>query len=234
MNGNQFLRAMVCVLLPVFAAVSCRPDESESEAATSSAAARERGRQDSPAAVARRLNACFAIRDYAGIVPLIVEEHRVVTIEMLRSVSKVLEADASLRQTAEEYYGVPYYATWSLASMADNLGVFSSQITLINQKHRGTEATVTLQEADYVPLVHARFELRGDRWLYRPDPVPPSLPSDLRGLASALAEIEQEVRSGSPFEQYAQAFFDKAVPKIRQVVVAGTRWESMAAGATAE
>ncbi len=218
-----------CLVLSLFVA-SCRPGDSDDHEEGAAAQTVARVQSDSPAKTARLLHELYQRRDYDGIAPMIVQPARAQTIDLLQAIAEVLDADASLRGKAEEYYGVPYYATWSLASIANNLGVFSKRVKFINQKHRGAEASVTLQEADHVPLVHARFELHDNCWLLRPDETPPTLPADLRGLAASLREVERDVLSGVAFETYVQSFFDKAVPQMRRVVMSGMAAEFVAAG----
>ncbi len=168
--------------------------------------------------VARSLQEHFASRDYAAIAPLLVPDCRQRTLDLLVGVAEVLSANERLKTTAEAAYAGPMTETWDLAAMENNLGVFSARATLISETFKGDRATVTLQEADAIPLIHAEFELHDGRWLHRPEPAPTRMASELRRLAEVIDEITESVRRGSTFETYVNAFFDRVIPQMRRIV----------------
>lgn len=174
----------------------------------------------SPAETAMLLHSLRQRRDYGGMAAFVVPELRQQTIELLSAVDKVIDANAELHETARRQYGGPLAGIWDLASMADNLGLFSTHVTLINQRFKGDGATVTLQEGDQVPLVRAEFVQAGGCWRHRPEPVPTSMIVELEELARILEAINESVQQGDPFEYYEESFVLRVLPQVRRVATA--------------
>ncbi len=187
----------------------------------------------SPAQVAAELQRLFAARDYARLGELLIPERREATIELLRAVAEVLDANAAVQRAAEAAYGEAAIAvSWDLAAMQDNLGVFSARMKLISQRLKGNEAVVTLQEGEHVPLVHAEFVWSDGQWRHQPEPTPRAMVPELRELARILRELGHEVRSGAPIEAYFDAFADRVFPRMARVVTAQDQPSEMARGET--
>ncbi|RIK64550.1 MAG: hypothetical protein DCC65_14060 [Planctomycetota bacterium] len=168
--------------------------------------------------MARSLHDHFQRRDIAAIGPHLVPDRREATLTILQAISDVLAANLELREAVGDYYHLPATDTWDLAFIENNLGPFSARMHLINQKYRGDEAFVTLQEGENVPLFHARFVLEDGRWLFEPEPPPPGMAQELHGLAESLRDVAGMVRGGAEYEAYLATFFTKALPRIRRVL----------------
>lgn len=174
----------------------------------------------SPVAAARRLHALHLARDYDGMADFIVDDRREPTLALLKAIDAVIDAHATLHKAAMAAYDVVPRETWTLAAMEDNLGPFSTRVRWINQAFKGTTATVTLQEGENIPLVHAAFVFVDGRWRYRPEPTPRRMVAELRVLADVLRDVEQSVRRGAPFESYVDAFMVRVLPQMSRVVTA--------------
>lgn len=161
-------------------------------------------------------------REYGKIAQLITEEHRALTLKLLIALDDAVAANANLRRTAETAYYGPQSEYWDLASMENNLGVFSRKIALISVAYRGDEAVVSLQQGDCVPVVHVTFVLRNGKWLLLPDPAPEQLPTELNELARLIREVESEVARGASLNAYADAFFYRVIPQMRRIALAGS------------
>ena len=177
-------------------------------------------RDQSPANVVRRLQSLYQQRDYARIAPLIVEDRRDATLQLLEAVDEVIDANAALQMTAKNKYAAVPSETWNLAAMEDNLGPFSKHICIINQRFKGATAVVTLQGGDNIPLVHAAFELVGVEWQYRPERTPFCMLTELRKLARILRDVEESVVRGAPLDSYFDAFLYRVLPQISRVATA--------------
>jgi hypothetical protein len=174
----------------------------------------------SPAEVTRLLQQYHQQRVYAEIAPLIVAERRDAVVNLLRAIDEVIDADAALQKAVESEYAGPMTRTCSLTAVKNNLGPFSEQVRLINQRFRGATAFVTLQEGDNVPLIHARFEKVGMRWLYRPESTPARMVIELERLAQTLRDTREAVRGGVPLESYLDAFAYRVLPQMSRVMTA--------------
>jgi len=174
----------------------------------------------SPAEVAVLLGRYHRDRDYDRIAPLIVADRRAETMAFLRAVDRVLDAHAQMRDAAEARFGSLPANAWNLSAMENNLGVFSAETHLINQRFKGTQAVVTMQEAENVPLVRTAFEQSGGVWRLRPEPLTQAVLPELDELARVLCDVGGELEGGARFESYVEAFFGRVLPQMARVVTA--------------
>lgn len=160
-------------------------------------------------------------REYGKIAQWIVEEDRARLIRLLIALDEAIAANAALRRTAELAYSGPQEECWDLASMENNLGIFSKKVSFINMTYRGEIGEVTLQQGGDVPLVHVEFVQRDGRWLLKPEETPDSLPTALDELSRVLRDVEGEAARGASINAYADAFFYRVVPQMHRVVTSG-------------
>lgn len=214
----------LAVILMLALSTACRESASPEETTTAEkpvqTAPTEIRATRSPADVARRLQSLHQQRAYDEIATLVVENQREASIDLLKAIDGVLDANAALRKTAEDRYSGPMVETWDLAAMEDNIGPFSARVRLINQRFKRETSTVTLQAGDNIPLIHARFDLVGSEWQYRPEPTPARMVVELNELACVLRGVEESVRHGAPFESYLDAFLSSVLPQMDKVVTA--------------
>lgn len=154
------------------------------------------------------------------------------TLRLLIALDEAIAANADLRRTAEAAYSGPQGEYWDLASMANNIGVFSRDVSFINVTYRGDEAVVTLQQGDAVPLVHVDFVLKDGRWFYRPESAPEPLAGELNELARLIRTVEREVAHGASLNAYVDAFFYRVVPQMRRVAMAGVEEKPLMTAST--
>ncbi len=225
MNGKIFRACWWCAGLGMAAAVmsGCRSegsshDSPQTSAKTVSPAAHTAA---SPAELATLLRELHERRDYETIAQCITADRRESAVAILRAIDDVLESDDRLRAAVAARYGGPRFIAWDMSVMRNNLGVFSSEIRVINQTFHGDRATVTLQEGEHVPLVRAPFVYSEGRWLYEPDMPPGAMAAGLRGLADALASIRGEVERGdTDYAAYLQSFYGRVLPEMERVAFA--------------
>jgi len=188
----------------------------------------------SPAQVASRLGAYHRRRDYQRIAPLIAIDGREATIAFLQAVDKVVDANARLRQVAKQRLGRLASDAWDLSALKNNLGIFSDRTRLIDQTFKGTAAVVTLQEAENVPLVRAKFKWTQGGWKYWAVAPPRAMVPALERLADILADTTASLQQGAGVEDYVRAFVERVWPQMNRVMaarVAGEQRVSIAAPA---
>jgi len=165
--------------------------------------------------------------DAGSIFSLVVESRREGLAQLLTAVDGVLSADASLHARVRERLRVSLPESWNLRVIQDNLGLFSTNVRFIGESIDGDKATVTLQEGDHVPLIHARFVRVGGQWQHDPAAVDPGVCEALDRLAAVIRDVETSVEQGAPFESLADAFTFRILPRIvavsRAATPAGTR-----------
>ncbi len=239
MGTNQHVSTLIFgVLCGVGFLSSCRDEKPSRPESTASYDAKEDRTTSpvsaaSPLEAARLLHALHEQREYGKIAQLIVDERRASTLRVLIALDEAIAANADLRRTAETAYSGPQSEYWDLASMENNLGIFSKKVSFINVAYRGDEAVVTFQQGDFVPLVHEDFVQQDGLWRLRPDHTPEQLPASLNELARVIREVEGEVAKGASLNAYVDSFVYRVVPQMRRVATAGdTKSPAMTARTT--
>ena len=176
----------------------------------------------SPTDAARQLQALHAERAYDRLAARIAPDRSQSIVDYLSAVDEVLAADSALHEVVLRVHRVSLPESWNLRVIADNLGLFSTRVKWIGETVDGDRATVTLQEGDHIPLVRARFDLIGGRWLYSPDAPAPATVVELHRLAGVVRDVTRSVEQGAPFEELNDAFTFRILPQIVRAIQAET------------
>lgn len=174
----------------------------------------------SPVETARYVQKLRWDRDYAALEAMMTESGQDATIRLLKSVDVLLDAHDRLQDAARGRYGDQIHRAWNLSAMRNNLGVFSRDITVINQTMKGDSAFVTLQESDRVPLVRAEFKRIDGIWKLAPPFHDTSICGSLEQFATRIDGIAQRVRSGLSPEDYFDAVTHELLPAMAQIAYA--------------
>ena len=172
----------------------------------------------SPTEVAQKLGELHRSSQYEEMAKLIAPEGRQSTVDVIRAVDDVLSANAFLKKTAETQYRGPVVEARNLEPMANNLGLFSRDVTILSQRFVGETAYVTLQEGENVPLIHAEFVFQDGRWLYRPEKTPVGVARELVNLANILWDISSRINGEMSVNRFAQVFDMRVMPQIHRVM----------------
>ncbi|HKQ47701.1 MAG TPA: hypothetical protein VJZ71_06510 [Phycisphaerae bacterium] len=221
MHGSQILSVRFAVAMLCISSFSACRRTAPASATHSSAWAAVASSGASPLETARLLHALHEQREYGKMAQWIVEEDRARLMRLVIALDEAIAANAALRRTAELTYFGPQEECWDLASMENNLGIFSRRVSFINMTYRGEVGEVTVQQGDAVPLIHVEFVQRDGRWLLQPEPTPEAVAAALDDLTRILREVEVEVARGASLNAYADAFFYRVVPQMHRVVTAG-------------
>ena len=140
-------------------------------------------------------------------------------IGFLKSVDHVLAANERLRVAANRRFGSYLTEVLSILELGNILGPFSNDMRVIDQEI-GSEGKmiVILQEGQNVPLYRAEFVQRGDRWLYRPEPVPEGMIDEVEILAQKLETMATQVSRGAGFEYYMNSFLSEVCPQMNRII----------------
>lgn len=170
-----------------------------------------------PSDVANLLQSHHAKRSYSEIAKLVVREKRDATIAALLAIDDVLAANEMLHRTAGARFNGALPGYWNLAVMENNLGPFSTDVNIINERIRNDTAMVTLQEGDNLPLFRAEFELVDGEWLYRPESMPVGRISELKRLARILRDVRESIFEGAAFGSLTDAYRYRVLPQIARI-----------------
>jgi len=186
----------------------------------------------SPAETVSLLRLLHQRRDYNALAAYVVGEERDAMVDVLKAIDEVLSANAALLDAAQTAYSEELYEPFDLSAMADNLGPFSSRVSLISQSLKGDTAVVTFQEGENVPVVHAIFVWAEERWQYQPQTIPAHLPGDLRKLAGELGSLKSATQGGASFAAYCEVLDRRVLPLMARIVTGqdGPAAKTVAAG----
>lgn len=188
--------------------------EAKAEPSDVSVQKREEKAIPSPAEVTGLLNHYHLQRDYEQLAPLVVPSQRSATVAFLKAMDAVIEASHRLHDVATEHFGDRVPEVLDLTRMEDNLGIFSRKFKLINQRFKGDTAVVTVQEDENVPLLRLKFVRGKEGWQCDLPPTPEGTLTYLRGLATAMGEVEKAIRSGKSVHDSVRVYYDEVLPQL--------------------
>ncbi|HNQ23236.1 MAG TPA: hypothetical protein PKK06_09100 [Phycisphaerae bacterium] len=148
----------------------------------------------SPADVVRRVNEYRQAGRVALIEHYIVPEQRAAILELIQAVDRLLAANEGLRQAVRTHLGSAQVDAFDLAAMANRLGPFSQDVTVLDEQSDGNQASVTIQIAQRLPLESVQLVRVADRWLIRESPPVPGLAGEVHRLAQALVDGAKALR----------------------------------------
>lgn len=183
----------------------------------------------SATASARTLRDLYLAHDYAALAELIVPDRRRETVDLLRAIAEVLDADGELRAAAESRYLVPVPRDWGFGPLEDATGIFSRRVNIIAERQTGDSAIVIAQQGDNLPLIRVRFVHDGPKWLLMPDPAPADIADRVYGLAHSIREVVAQVNAGADYETYGRAITESVMPHVTRIVLPQLPVDSVAA-----
>lgn len=134
-------------------------------------------------------------RDYARLERLVIAPRRQVLVQTLRAADDFLAAEQRLRDAVRQDFGRDFAETIDLSGFARHLGVFSTNVKLLDQIVQGQTATVSYLVDGVPPARRATLRREGGRWLYDPgEGFDPALPATFARMAAVLDDTTAELR----------------------------------------
>ncbi|MCB9853008.1 MAG: hypothetical protein H6819_07925 [Phycisphaerales bacterium] len=219
--NRRYFRAIIAGLAFAFAATGCDHATIPQEASADASSGITRVSM-SPVETALHIQKLRWDRDYASVERFMTEPGRSETIRLLKSVDVLLDAHDRLQNAAKDRYGDQIHRAWNISAMRNNLGVFSRDVTIINQTMKGDTAYVTIQESDRVPLVRAEFNRVDGVWKLTPPYRDTSICGPLSQFATCIDKVADKVRAGLSPEGYFDAVTNELLPGMAQVAYSGS------------
>lgn len=143
------------------------------------------------------LRACRASRAYLEMRPYVDPAAYRPMVDLLLAVDELLAANQAAMELTSEVCPEHALDAMDLSRVADELELFSREVTWIRGREGEDRAVVTVQVADRLPVIDLAFVRYDDRWVYEPDLDGPDVAPALRGLARAVEEFTGAVRDRS-------------------------------------
>ena len=129
------------------------------------------------------------LRDY------LVPEQREAVIDHLLAVDELVMSYRLLNHVVAERVGQGSATAFDPQAVANIVGVFSRDVTLVDEVVDGDRATITISVAGRVPVEHVEMVMPDDVWLVKTDTPVIGLASEIRKLAEATDHVVFEIRS---------------------------------------
>lgn len=129
---------------------------------------------------------------YSLIEPFLLPEQRSAVIAQIRAVDRLHAAAKMLRRRVRHRLGMAAAQEFDFRQVANLLGVFSPDVTLLTERIDVDRATVSFQVADRIPLDAAEMLRRENHWVLVSDPID-GVPDELLKLALLLERIADQV-----------------------------------------
>lgn len=140
----------------------------------------------------------------------LVDSNRLATlVRTLMAVDRLLTASQQLREAAEKHVGPTAAEVCNLSILADYLGPFSRNTTIVSTRIENDRAWVSFQVGERVPIERAQMRFEAGKWRYVPDDADEKLPNLLRELTDRLVALKAKALDGTYnepafIEEYAQ------------------------------
>lgn len=132
---------------------------------------------------------------YSKIEPFIASTQRTAVIAQFRAVERLIAATRLLQNRVKEHLGTAAGQSFARYAQVGNIiGVFSRDVTLLNEQVDGHRARVTFQVADRLPLDSVSMTRERDRWVVNAEPID-GVPEQLLKLAFMLERFAERVVS---------------------------------------
>ena len=123
----------------------------------------------------------------------LVPEQRPQVVELIQAVDRLLWGNGVLKAAVTQHFGPSLARAFDRSQAANVIGVFSRDLTVLDETVDGNTAVVTLQIADRIPLDKVQLVRREGRWLIRTDPPIPGVSGEIRRLAEVLIDVSRMI-----------------------------------------
>lgn len=147
----------------------------------------------SPMETILRLRAFRERGRYSRIERFLLPEQRTAVLSQLRAVDRLIATARLLQRRVRTHLGTGAAQSFAhYAQVGNIIGVFSDDVTLLDEHVDGASARVTFQVAGRLPLGTVSMTRDRDRWLLNADPID-GVPEQLLKLAGMLERLADRV-----------------------------------------
>jgi hypothetical protein len=149
----------------------------------------------SPIQTVLRINEYRRAGRIALIEPFLLPEQSMAVLRLIRAVERLERANEVLQAEVRRRFGRASAGQFDYDQIANIIGVFSKDLTAIDEHIDGDTASVAVQVAGRLPLEEVELVRRGGRWLVRTDPPIGGLDSELGKLAEVWIDISRWLKT---------------------------------------
>lgn len=147
----------------------------------------------SPAETARAVHQYRVSGQLKRMEPYLLPEQRPHVIELLQAVDQLIAAQQVLRVAVGKHMGPATAEVFDEVETANMLGLFSKDVSILEERITGATAVVTIQVAGRVPLEQVRFIRHDERWVLVEDAPIVGLAREIRNLADVHIAVARRL-----------------------------------------
>lgn len=151
------------------------------------------GNPASPADTVRRVNALRRTGRLREMGRFIARDRRQAVLELVQAVDRLIVDNHVLQERFKAAGRGAVGTLFDRSKVANIIGVFSTDVEVIDEEISGDSAVVTVQVGRRLPLDRVSLRLGEDRWVIQPDAPIPGLADELRNLGTALRRVGDAV-----------------------------------------
>lgn len=171
-----------------------------------------------PVQTAHRVHELRIAGSLEQLEPYVVPRQRQSIVELIQAIDRIVAADLALRASITEHLGSAAAVSFDHSQAANAIGIFSRDLTVLSERIKGDEATVTFQIAKRVPLDEVRLVRFDGRWMIQTDPPVSGLTVELRKLADVLIRTAQRLEGEKlTLDQLKRELVSQQAPITRRI-----------------
>jgi hypothetical protein len=155
------------------------------------------GTPATPSQTVERLHALRTHGQYAELGAIIEHTDAADLVDFLLAMDEFMSANDEVQAAIRKFAPTAPAMKWDLSSMENRQGLFSTDVKVIDEETKGSQAWVTIQVADTVPLEIIPLRSIGGRWVYCPESRVGGLPSAIRRLSRAMRRVANSISHDS-------------------------------------
>lgn len=117
-------------------------------------------------------------------------------VELVQAVDRLVMANNALREEVETHHGLGLAQALDRPQVANIIGVFSCDVTVVGESVSDGQAVVTYQVRERLPVNRVILHRYKNQWRIETDPPVDGLAEQIRKLAGVLDSIAGHVRNG--------------------------------------
>lgn len=172
----------------------------------------------SPLETVKRAHELRNAGDLSRLEPFLLPDHREQVIKLLTAVDAILATNRALQLAVSRKMGPSAASLFERQEMANILGVFSSNVTVRDERQTGDTAVVTIQVAEQPAQEEVSLVLHEGRWVIKTDAPIVGMAEEFHNLAEVNRGLAREVEEeGMTLDTLKEQLRQRRIPILRRL-----------------
>ena len=172
----------------------------------------------SPLETVKRAHALRNAGDLSRLEPFLLPEHREQVIKLLAAVDEILATNRALQLAVSRKMGPSAASLFERQEMANILGVFSQELTVLEERQTEGTAVVMIQVTEQPAPEEVSLVLHESRWVIKTDPPIVGMAEEFQNLAEVNRGLAREVEEeGMTLDTLKEQLRQRRIPILRRL-----------------